>query len=73
MGAGGALLDPADVQGGRPELDLSPAKVNQLGRPQAVPVGHKDHRGVPMAPTGALGGRQEPFDLSFGQMLAGSR
>jgi hypothetical protein len=38
-----------------------------------VPVGHKDHRGVPMAPTGALGGRQEPFDLSFGQMLAGSR
>ncbi len=32
MGAGSALLDPADVQGGRSELDLIREQVNQLGR-----------------------------------------
>jgi hypothetical protein len=42
MGAGRALLDPTNVQGGRPELDLIPAQVNQLARPQAMPVGHQD-------------------------------
>jgi hypothetical protein len=31
MRAGSTLLDPADVQGGRFEVDLVPAKVDQLG------------------------------------------
>jgi hypothetical protein len=33
MGAGCALLDAPDVEGGRPELYLSPPKVDQFGRP----------------------------------------
>jgi hypothetical protein len=48
MGAWRALLDPADVQGGRPEVHLIPAQLHQFGNPEAVPVGHEDHRRVPM-------------------------
>ena len=71
MRAGSALLDPTDVQGSRSELDLLPAKVHQFGRPQAVPVGHKDHRGIPVAIAVSLGDRHEPVDLGFGQVLRG--
>ena len=73
MGAWGALLDPADVQGGRSELHLIPAQVHQLGGPQAVPVGHQDHGGVPVAPAVALGGVHQPLDLGLGQVLAGAQ
>ena len=54
MGAVTALLDPADVQGGRGEVDLVPAQVRQLARPEAVAVGHKDHRRVPVGPAVAF-------------------
>jgi type 1 fimbriae regulatory protein FimB/type 1 fimbriae regulatory protein FimE len=37
MGAGGALFDPANVQGGRSEVHLIPPKVRQLARSQAIP------------------------------------
>ena len=57
------------MKGGSPELHLSPPKVDQLRRPQAVPVGHKDHRGVSVTVTVAAGGFHEPFDLGFGEML----
>ena len=40
MGARGALLDPADVQGGGGELHLIPAQVHQLGDTEAMPVAH---------------------------------
>jgi hypothetical protein len=49
MNAGRALLDSTDVQRGRPKVHLIPAQVHQLGNPQAVPVGHQDHRGIPVA------------------------
>jgi hypothetical protein len=42
MRAGRALLDPADVQGGRSEVNLLPAQVNQFGHSQAVPVAYQD-------------------------------
>jgi len=32
----GALLDPADVQRGRPKVHLIPAQVNQFGNPQGA-------------------------------------
>ena len=35
MGAGRAVLDPTDVQGGGSEVHLLPAEVNQLGHPAA--------------------------------------
>ena len=39
MRAGGARLDPAGVQGGRPEVHL-------LGRSQTVPIGDEDYRSI---------------------------
>ena len=66
MGTGRALLDPADVQRGRPELHLIPAQVHQLGDAQAVPIGHEDHRGVPVAPAVPLGRVHQPFHLGLG-------
>ena len=73
MGAGAALLDPADVQGGRGEVDLVPAQVRQFARPQTMAVGHKDHRGVPVAPSVALGGLEQPLDLGLRQVFAGAQ
>ena len=73
MGAGRALLDPADVQRGRRELHLIPAEVHKLGSPKAVPVGHKDHRGVPMPPAVLPGGVHQPLDLGLSQVLAGAQ
>ena len=68
-----ALLDPADVQGGRPEVHLIPTQVDQLGRSQAVPVGHEDHGRVAVAPAVALGNLDEPLDLGLGEVLAGAQ
>ena len=73
MRAGRALLDPADVQGGRGELDLVPAQVHQFGSAQAVPVGHQDHGGVAVAPAVSLGGLHQPLDLGLGQVFAGAQ
>jgi hypothetical protein len=66
MRAGSALLDPADVQGGRSEVHLLPAEVHQLGYPEAVPVGDEDHGGIPVAPPVALRRFHEPLDLGLG-------
>ena len=41
MGAGSALLDPADVQ-------VPVLKSDQLGCPSLCRLGHKDHGGVPV-------------------------
>jgi hypothetical protein len=73
MCAGRALLDPTDVQGGRPEVDLIPAQVNQFGRPQAVPIGHQDHGGVAPAMAVVLGGGDQPLDLGLGEVFAGAQ
>jgi hypothetical protein len=66
-----SLLDPADVQAGRRELDLFPAEVGQLRRPQAVPIGQKDHGGIAVSVAVALGGVDQPLHLGLGQILAG--
>ena len=71
MGARVALLDPADVQVGGPEIHLVPPQVHQFGGPQAVSVGHEDHRGVPVAPAVSRGGFHQPLDLGLGKVLAG--
>ncbi len=36
-----------------------------------LPIGHKDHSGVPVAPTVPLGRIDEPLDLALGQVLTG--
>ena len=71
MGAGRALLYPAHVKRPRGELDLVPAQVHQLRRPQAVPVRHQHHRSVPVPPAVSRGGFHQPLDLGLGQVLAG--
>jgi len=38
MRAWGALRNSPDVQRGRPEVDLLPPQIHQLGDPQAVPI-----------------------------------
>ena len=71
MVAGGALLRPAAVQGGVPEVDLVPTKVRQLTDPQGVTVSHKDHgerRGGPAVLAGRL---DQLLDFGLGQILAG--
>ena len=73
MGARAALLDPADVQGGRCEVHLIPAQVRQLACPQAMPVGHQDHRGVPVCPTVSLGRLEQPINLGLREVFAGSQ
>jgi hypothetical protein len=73
MRARGAVLYPADVEHRAVEVDLVPAKVADLSRSQAVPVGQQDHGGVavtvPVAPSG-LGQR---LDLVRGEVLAGAQ
>ena len=73
MGAGSALLDPADVQRSRSELDLIPAQVHQFGGAQTVPVGNQNHRSVPVSPAVALSRSHQPLDFGFGQVLAGAQ
>lgn len=35
-----------------------------------MPVGHEDHRGVPVAPAVSPGGARQPLNLGFGEVLA---
>ena len=49
---------------------LIPTKVNKLGWPEAVTIGHQDYRCVPMLPTVLSSGVHEPFDLRFRQVLS---
>jgi hypothetical protein len=69
MGAWAALLNPTDVQRGRPDVDLIPSQVHQFGNPQAVPVGYQNHRGVPVAVAIPRRGVDEPLDLCLGQVF----
>ena len=70
MRAGRALLDPTDCQGCRIEVDLIPAQVYQLACPKPVPVRHKDHGRIPMAPAIGLGRLSKPRHLSIGQVFS---
>ena len=71
MGGRRAPLGPAYVQDGVGEIDLIPAQVYKLGRPQAVAEGDKDHGGIPVTPAIGLGGFNQPIDLGAGQVLPG--
>ena len=73
MCAGSALLDPADVQGGGPEVHLLPPQVGQFGNPKAMPVGHKDHGRVPGAVTVSRNRLEEALDLGLREMLAAAQ
>ena len=72
MRAGRAAFDPADMEGGRGELDLLPLEVNKLSRPKAVPVGRQNHRRIALTPA-VLAGGIEALNLTFSEMFAGSQ
>src|SRR6266536_3495380 len=57
---------PADVQDAHLEIDLLPAQIHELGRPEPVAEGQEDHRGVAMA----RGRMDQSLDLGLGQVLA---
>src|SRR6266536_3756835 len=61
-----ACLGPADVQDAHLEIDLLPAQIHELGRPEPVAEGQEDHRGVAMA----RGRMDQSLDLGLGQVLA---
>src|SRR5262245_22198647 len=73
MGTWRALLHPAHVKRSRGKLNLVPPKVHQLRGSQAVPVGHKGHRDVPVSPTVLPGRVHQPLDLALGKVLAGAQ
>jgi hypothetical protein len=64
MSAGGAVLDPSDVEDGRAEFDFIPTQVAQFGRSQPVPEGNQDHGGVPMSVPVRFGCLDQGFDFT---------
>jgi hypothetical protein len=58
VGAGRAVLEAADVEAGRLEIDLVPAQVTDFSRPQTVPEGQEHHERVAVTIAVVLG----PFD-----------
>jgi hypothetical protein len=58
------------VKGCAVEINLIPAQGDQLTHPEALPVGHKDHRGVAMGVAIVLGCPDQPLDLRLGQVFA---
>ena len=69
MRAGAAPLDPADVQGGTPEIHLIPTQVHGLSRTQAMPESDKDHGGVTMAVPVLPGRSHQRLDLMLSQVF----
>ena len=66
----GAALDPADMQAAVGEVDRVPAQRDQLGRPQAVPIGDQHRGGVAVAMAVLPGGSDQAGDLAVGEILA---
>src|SRR6266853_3765485 len=52
MRAWGAILDPPHMEHRAIEVDLVPAQVADLGRPEPMAEGHQDHGGVPVTVAG---------------------
>ena len=66
----GATLDAVDMHAAVGEVDGIPAQRDQLGRPQAVPIGDQHHGGVAVAMAVLPGGSDQAIDLGVGQVLA---
>jgi hypothetical protein len=61
------------VQVSRFELDLIPAQVHEFGSPQAVPIGHEDHRAVAVTPAVSRSGFHQPLDLGLSKVFTGAQ
>jgi hypothetical protein len=54
------------------EVKVVPPEPDQLTGAQAMPIGHQNSGGVPMAPTVLPGSVHQPLDLGLFQVLARS-
>src|SRR5258707_3966424 len=67
------VLDPPHVEHSAIEVDLVPAQVADLGRPEPMPEGDQDHARIAMAVAVGFGGLDQGFDLTKRQVLAGAK
>jgi hypothetical protein len=58
---------------GRGEVHLRPFQGDKLGRPEPMPEGHQDHRGVAVTVAIALGGFDKSFDFGRGKVFTGAK
>jgi len=65
-----AVLGSADIDGRGVEVNLLPAKVDQLANPQGMPEGHEDEQTIADGVTAVAGGSHQLVDLGFRQILA---
>ena len=69
-----AVLGAADVQRGRSaELDLRPFQIADLDRPEAMPEGDQDQRGVPVTVAAIPGRLDQLLDLGRRQIFPRSK
>jgi hypothetical protein len=57
----------------RTEIDLVPAQVADLGRPEPVPKRDQDHSGIAVTVAVGLCGFDQGFDLAGRQVLPGAK
>ena len=72
MGAGRAVLDPANVQVSGLEVHLLPTQIANLGCPQTVAEGQQDHERVAMTVAIVFCRLDQPLDFMLSQMLTRS-
>ena len=70
MDARSAVLGAADMDGRGIEIDLLPAKVDQLADPQGMPERYKNQQPIADRVAAVAGSGQQAVDLAFGQVLA---
>jgi hypothetical protein len=69
MAARVAALDPADVQGGSPEIHLIPTQIHELGRAQPMPEGYENHCRVAVSVAVLPCRRHQGLNLMLGQIF----
>ena len=70
MGAGGATLGSAQMQGTGLKLHIGPLKLADLAGSEAMPEADQDHGGITLPPSIALGRLDQLLDLALRQVLA---
>jgi hypothetical protein len=73
MDARRPVLGPANVDGRGIEVNLLPAKINQLTDAQRMPEGHEDQHSVTDRIAAVAGGVDQLGNLGLGQILARRR
>jgi hypothetical protein len=70
MDARRAVLGAADIDGRAIQVNLLPAKINELAHPQCVAEGHQDQQPIAAKVAAFTRGGHQLVDLGFGQVFA---